>query len=55
MVYTFKIAGHELWLLEIVAAVWRILAFEIEVAAALAGCLAIALDLAPLAFIAVLL
>lgn len=39
-------------LLEVVAAVGRILAVEVEIAAALAGRLAIALDLASLAFIA---
>jgi hypothetical protein len=39
--------------LEIIAAVWRILAVEVEVAAALTRCLAVAFDLAPLAFVAV--
>jgi hypothetical protein len=46
------VRGRILGLLEVVAAVWRVQALEAEVAAALAGRLAVALDLAALAFIA---
>jgi hypothetical protein len=40
-------------LLEVVAAIGRILAFEVEVPASLTGSLPVALDLAPLAFVTV--
>lgn len=46
---------HPLCLLEVVTAVRRIQALEVEVAAALAWRLAITLDLASLAFIAAIL
>jgi hypothetical protein len=45
--------GHRLGLLEVVAAVGRIGAVEVEVAATLTWRLAVALDLAPLALVAV--
>lgn len=49
------VRGHVLVLLrvlEAIAAVGRVDALEVQVAAALAGCLAVALDLAPLALVA---
>jgi hypothetical protein len=41
-----------LGVLEVRAAIWGILAFEIEVSASLARSISIAFDLAPLAFVA---
>lgn len=48
---TLRHKYNALGLLEVVAAVGRILAVEVEVAASLTWCLSVALDLAPLALI----
>jgi hypothetical protein len=47
----YAIADYALGLLEVVAAVGRIRAFEVQIAAALTRRLAVALNLAPLALI----